>query len=303
MALIQFNDAFMKAVKAVNSISDGKTKMTEEELKKQRASMERASVLATPPVGVSVESITIDEIPAEWIKPEFAHDRKRIILYCHGGGYTCGGLGYARILGAKMALHCGLEVLTFEYRLAPENPYPAQLEDATKIWDYLMYLGYGADDIILTGDSAGGNLALELAISLRETKRMMPRALILFSPWTDLTVSSNTYELYKESDPIITREYIEAIRVAFVGEDAEYANASYSPINADFTGFPPTYIQVGEHELLQHDSTGLYQEMQKYDVNVKIDVYDGGWHVFQQMPTPLALSALRDIREYIETII
>ena len=103
-----------------------------------------------------------------WARPECGHDRHHVVLYCHGGGYTSGNLGYARVLASKLAKSTGYEVLSFEYRLAPEHPYPAALEDALAAWDYLMELGYGARDVVLAGDSAGGNLALVLTQALKE---------------------------------------------------------------------------------------------------------------------------------------
>lgn len=107
---------------------------------------------------------------------------RKIVLYCHGGGYTTGNLGYARPLAAKLAQGTGCPVLAFEYRLAPEHPYPAALKDAEKAWNYLMHQGWGAADVVLAGDSAGGNMALELVMRLRAEGRRLPGQLVLFSP-------------------------------------------------------------------------------------------------------------------------
>ncbi|MFR6661921.1 MAG: alpha/beta hydrolase [Gemmiger sp.] len=174
----------MRAIKAVHSISDH-TSTTPEDLERQRAGQELFARLVTPSIGIRNDSLTVGNIPAEWISLEHGHDRRHAVLYCHGGGYTCGQLGYARILASKLALATGFDVLSFEYRLAPEHPFPAAIEDALAVWDYLMYMGYGARDVIVAGDSAGGNLALELALKLKEQGRAQPRGLLLFSPWTD----------------------------------------------------------------------------------------------------------------------
>ena len=151
----------MRAIKAVHSATDH-TSTTPEDLERQRAAQELFAKLVTPSLGIRSVALNIHGLPAEWVSLEHGHDRRHAVLYCHGGGYTCGQLGYARILASKLALCTGYDVLSFEYRLAPDNPYPAQIEDALTAWDYLMYMGYGARDIIVAGDSAGGNLALEL---------------------------------------------------------------------------------------------------------------------------------------------
>ena len=138
----------MRAIKAVHSATDH-TSTTPEDLEHQRAAQELFARLVTPSIGIRNDALSVNNIPAEWVSLEHGHDRHHAVLYCHGGGYTCGQLGYARILASKLALCTGFDVLSFEYRLAPENPYPAAVEDALAMWDYLMYMGYGARDIVV----------------------------------------------------------------------------------------------------------------------------------------------------------
>ena len=149
MALLKLNlnDPLMIAIKAVNSI--GGKSLTEEDLKRQRSAMERAGKLAAPTSDVTVDEFKVKNIACEWVRPDFAHNPQYVILYAHGGGYTCGGLGYARILAAKLAVATGFSVVSFEYRLAPEHKYPAPLEDGMKIWNYLIDKGYGPDKVLL----------------------------------------------------------------------------------------------------------------------------------------------------------
>ena len=123
----------------MHSISDH-TSTTPEDLERQRAAEELFARLVTPGIGIRSDSLTVGSIPAEWVSLEHGHDRRHAVLYCHGGGYTCGQLGYARILASKLALATGFDVLSFEYRLAPEHPFPAAIEDAVAMWDYLMYM-------------------------------------------------------------------------------------------------------------------------------------------------------------------
>ena len=155
----------MRAIRAVHSVASAGGSTSPEDLERQRAGQELFAKLVTPAIGVTTQEVRVRHIPAEWVRLDFGHDRRHIVLYCHGGGYTCGQLGYARILASKLALATGCDVFSFEYRLAPEHPYPAAVQDAQAVWDHLMYQGFGARDVILAGDSAGGNLALELCLS------------------------------------------------------------------------------------------------------------------------------------------
>ena len=124
----------MRAIKAVHSATDH-TSTTPEDLERQRNAQELFARLVTPSLGIRNDALNIHGLPAEWVCLEHGHDRRHAVLYCHGGGYTCGQLGYARILASKLALCTGYDVLSFEYRLAPDNPYPAQIEDALTAWD------------------------------------------------------------------------------------------------------------------------------------------------------------------------
>ena len=181
-------DPLMRALKALHSAGAPET-MTEEELEHQRRSQEVLGRLTAPMAGMDYEEFSLGGMNAAWMRLKAPHGSRHAILYCHGGGYTSGNLGYARVLASKLAHVTGYDVLSFEYRLAPEHPYPAAVEDALRAWDHLMLLGYGARDIVLAGDSAGGNLALVLCHRLKAAGRRLPGALVLMSPWTDMTMS------------------------------------------------------------------------------------------------------------------
>lgn len=299
-------DPVMRAIKAVHSVAGGSASVSQEDLAKQRASQELFGMLVTPVIGVSNEKLDIDGMQAVWWRPDLRHEKRHVILYCHGGGYTAGNIGYAGILASKLSLHTGLETLAFEYRLAPEHPYPAAIEDAIKAWDFLMKQGYAARDVIVAGDSAGGNLALELCLILKKEGRMLPRALVLMSPWTDMTVTSDTYETLADVDPMITADYVKAVRGAYVGDVSDeevYKKEIYSPLFADLRGFPQTYIQVGDCEVLLDDSRKLAEKLKEADVPVKLEIYKGAWHVFQQMPMRKSIKAIMDIGSYTENVL
>lgn len=296
-------DLLMKTIKAVHSLSVNATAVTPEELSRQRTEMELFSRLITPTFTYSVKSLSVDDIPCEWIYPDFSHRKDKIILYCHGGGYTCGGLGYARILSSKLANHTGLAVLSFEYGLSPENPYPGAINEAEKVWNYLMQLGFGADDVVVAGDSAGGNLALELCIRLREQERFLPKALVLFSPWTDMRANNPSYESNKDKDPTLTREYVVSVRAAYAGEEADFEDPHLSPLTDSLEDMPPMLIQVGSREILKDDSEKLAKKLSKNGRFARLEVYSGGWHVFQQMPIPKAQTALNSVKTFLDEIL
>lgn len=303
LKLSEKNDPVMKAIKAVHSVSTAGDSVAPEDLKKQRDGQDLFSVLVTPVIEVTVDSFSLGDMVAEWVKPNFAHSHDTVILYCHGGGYTCGSINYARVLASKLALYTGYETLAFEYRLAPEHPYPAAIEDAMVAWNYLMQMGYGAKNVIVAGDSAGGNLALELCLHLKKQKRFLPKALILFSPWTDMTVTNETYKTHLEMDPMLTPEYVKAVRGAYVGQrEVDFADPDFSPLYGDLTGFPKTLIQVGTHEILLGDSVSLASRLKEQEVPVKLEICEKGWHVFQQMPLRRASRAMKAVGEFVNTL-
>ena len=271
------------------------------DLEKHRQSQDHFGVLLGSNKEVDIRELEIDGIHGEWISVNRAHMKKYIILYCHGGGYSTGSSIYARTLTTKFATSTSMDVLCFDYRLAPEHPYPAATEDAMKIWNDLMLLGYGARDIIVAGDSAGGNLALSLVLKLKQEGRLLPRGVILMSPWTDLTASGKSHVTRAEIDPVLNADYLKEMTTNYAeGEDLK--NPLISPLFGDFTGFPPTYIQVGDNEMLLNDATMLHKRMVKANVSVKMDIFKGMWHVFQMSPFKTAYEAMDKNAEFIYDI-
>ena len=175
----------VKTLKIANFMA-GKAS-TAAEIKRHRKLAEWAGRLATSKGDVQRRRLRLGKIRCEEVRPFFAHNPDYVILYCHGGGYVSGGLGYAGNLAVKLAMATGFTVYTFAYRLAPEHPYPAAEEDADVVWDYLVGNVVEADHVLLAGDSAGGNMALCLTQRLLAEEKPVPRELLLFSPWTDMT--------------------------------------------------------------------------------------------------------------------
>ena len=288
---------FMRALKAVHSAATPET-MNWDDLERQRKGQELLGRLVAPMAGMSWEPFSLDGMNAAWVRPHRGHDRRRCILYCHGGGYTSGTLGYSRILASKLAHVTGYEVLCFEYRLAPEHPYPAATQDALRAWDHLMYQGYGARDVVVADDSAGGNLALVLCHLLKQSARRLPGALILLSPWTDMTAGGKSYQERADMDPILTMNYITAVREAYA-RGADCSSPLLSPLLGDLSGFPPTLIQVGSNEILLSDSVRLRDRMIQAAVPCRLEVWSDMWHVFQMFPTKRAVEAMESIGRFL----
>lgn len=289
------NQNLMNLIKRVHSVVENA------DIEKHRQSQDYFGALLGNNKEAAIREIEIEGMYGEWVSVNRAHMKKYIILYCHGGGYSTGSSLYARTLTTKLAMSTSMDVLSFDYRLAPEHPYPAALEDAMKAWNYLMLLGYGARDVIIAGDSAGGNLALALVHQLKAEGRILPRGLVLMSPWTDLTSSGKSHETRKAVDPVLHAEYLEHMIQNYApGQDL--INPLISPLFGEFTDFPSTYIQVGDNEVLLNDSTMLHKKMVKANVPVQIDVFKGMWHVFQMSPFKTAYEAMEKNAEFIYDI-
>lgn len=294
------NQNLMQLIKRVHGLVENT------DIEKHRQSQNHIGALLGNSKEITYTEVTMDGIHGEWASVNRAHMKKYVILYCHGGGYSTGSCLYGRTLTAKLAATTSMDVLSFDYRLAPEHPYPAALADAIKVWNYLMLLGYGARDIILTGDSAGGNLALALTLKLKADGRLLPRGLVLMSPWTDLTSSGESHRTRADLDPVLDKAYIDRMIAAYMGKAdltrQVLENPYISPLFGDFAGFPPVYIQVGDNEILLSDSVELHKKLVEANVSVRLDCFDGMWHVFQMSPFKTAYEAMDKNAEFIYDI-
>lgn len=289
------NQSAMSLIRKVHGMIDNP------DIEKHRHSQDQVGALFGNAKDIQIREFQIKDREAEWVSVTRAHMKKYVILYCHGGGYSTGSRLYARTLTTKLAETTSMDVLAFDYRLAPEHPYPAACEDAMKAWDYLMLLGYGARDVIVAGDSAGGNLALSLVLKLKEEQRLLPRGLVLLSPWTDLTASGKTHTTRALVDPVLDADYLRKMMENYAA-GRELTDPLISPLFGDFEGFPPTYIQVGDNEMLLSDSTMLHKKLVAANVSAKIDVFKGMWHVFQMSPFKTAGEAMEKNAEFIYDI-
>lgn len=207
---------------------------------------------------------------------------EKVILQLHGGGYV-GTLTniYRRFAEIYATSGKGISVLSLDYRVAPDNPYPAALEDAIAGYKWLLEKGFSHDRIILAGDSAGGGLALALCMYLRDNKEDLPAGILTMSAWGDLTASGSSYTENFEIDPVFGNTMDSLIfNSAYVGgEDPK--NPYISPVFGDFTGFPPILMQVGTEEMLLSDTLEIAEKAKKQGVRITLSVYEGMFHVFQ----------------------
>ena len=243
----------------------------------QRAVLRALTSLTLPARGVHRTAGKLAGLACEWHRPQ--HDSGQVWLYLHGGGYLLGSPATHRALCGALARQCGMSICAIEYRLAPEHRYPAQLIDVLAAYQALLDKGYRPEQIILGGDSAGGHLTLTTALELRDRCQPLPRALVCFSPVTDLSFE----QLHEPAsgDPMISRAWIEQARSLTAQPGANPRAPTLSPVFADLAGLPPLLVQVGEDELLLNDGLRLAERAQAAGVAVRLERYPQCWHVFQ----------------------
>lgn len=236
--------------------------------------------------GVDVRRTEFAGMRAEWLTPPAPATRKAI-LYLHGGAYVFGNCTTHRQLVSYVARACGVRALVIEYRLAPENPFPAAIEDSLAAYRALRDDGYAPGDILVAGDSAGGGLVMALLLSLRDAGEEMPSGAVLLSPWLDLTASGESMTTRAQRDPWFKPPDMPIIASYYCAE-SDYRNPLVSPVYADVAGLPPICIQVGDDEILLSDSTRIADKIRAAGGDVTLDVWPGMFHVFQvfvhQMP-------------------
>ncbi len=203
----------------------------------------------------------------------------RALLYLHGGGYTLGSPNTHKVLTTHFAAVADCEVLAPDYRLAPEHPYPAAMEDAISAYRALLDR-FPARRIGIGGDSAGGGLALSTVLALRDAGLPAPAALLLISPWVDLTLSGASVETQAQHDPLLSRDWLTRAAEAYRGTVAPN-DTQVSPLFADLRGLPPTLIQVGSDEILLDDARRLAECAKAAGVEVTLEIEAGYWHDFQ----------------------
>jgi len=233
------------------------------------------------PPDVSVEPVDAGGVPAEWTRTPGA-DPARVILFLHGGGYVSGSIRSHRQMIAQAGREAGARTLALGYRLAPENPFPAALDDALAGYRFLLARGFRPDNIVLAGESAGGGLAIATLVSLRDSGTPLPACAWCSSPWVDLEMTGATMASKAAVDPLIQPAYLRELAALYLnGQDPRLPMAS--PLHADLRGLPPLLIQVGSAETLLDDAIRLAGAAAAADVRTTLQVWPHmihAWHLF-----------------------
>lgn len=225
---------------------------------------------------VIIKDHPFEKFPAAWVIPKDVR-RQGVILYLHGGGYACGDLEYAKGYGSTLAVRCGVRVFCPAYRLAPESPFPAALEDALESYRYLLKKGYDPKQIALCGESAGGGLIYALCLKLKEDNLPLPGGLISMSPWTDLTSSGESYETNRDVDPNMTVEHLQFYTRCYTTGPK---NPLASPIFGNLEGLPPSLIFVGGDEIMLSDAADMHKNLLEAGCKSKLVVAPERWHAY-----------------------
>jgi len=247
-------------------------------------------VKATPvPEAAKLESSTCP-VPAYWIQPEGA-DMGRVILYAHGGAYVLGSSETHLELVHRFAKATGARALSVDYRLLPENPYPACIDDMLDAYRYLLKEGFSPQRIALAGDSAGGGITLSTALRIRDEGLPTPGCLVCFSPWTDFTASGESIQTNGQFDKMVDARLLPMlVQIILNGRDP----VASSPLFADLSKLPPLFLQAGTSEVLFDDARRLAQRYEEAGSTVVFEPWEGMTHVFQAFPTfvPEAIEAI-----------
>lgn len=245
---------------------------------------------------VSFKPVCFNEFEASFAIPIENHSSDSVLLYLHGGGYVAGCLGYARGSASVLATETNRKVLAVAYRLAPEFPFPAAVEDALCAYRYLLDTGYKR--ISLAGESAGGGLVFALCLKLKELGLPQPNKVVGISPWTDLKFTGESHISNCKKDPTLS---VKALRVAAKAyADGQEDNPLVSPIYGDLCGLPPSLLFAGSRELLLDDSRLLEKRLRECGCDCELIVEEGLWHVYVLFKIPEARKALKKIAAFLE---
>ena len=277
-------------IKKVREMIAAQPPRSEMTIPERRASMDGWNEVHPVPDGVQVATARVADVPVEWITaPNASEDG--LLLYLHGGGYVVGSPASHRHFVAKLSEETELQALLVDYRLAPENPFPAAVEDAISVYAALLTHGYAPEDIVVAGDSAGGGLLLSMMLAAIDHEVPVPAAGICLSPWTDLTGEAESLTKNAAVDPTVSKESLDFFAQHYLGEE-DPAHPLASPLHGDLTGLPPLLIQVGNIEALLDDAVLLDERAKAAGVSSKLEVWDEMIHVWHRY-----FPMLREARE------
>lgn len=269
------------------------------DVEKSRKDLEGQVFLFKTPRTVEIEPVSINGISAEWLFPIGCHT-DRVLIFLHGGSFHAGSLRTHRGLAARIGINSDSSVLSLDYSLAPENPFPAAIEDVVSVYRWLLEVkGFDAKKIIISGDSAGGGLTLASLLKFQEENIVLPAAAICLSPVTDFAITGDSITTKAKEEVMLTEnEMKQSFEIYAKGQNAEHPLVS--PLYADLYGLPPLLIQTGTAGILLDDSKRFAQKAIKQGVTVDLDLWDNMFHVFQIFGNliPESKKALKKIGEF-----
>ena len=242
----------------------------------------RAVMIEAPaPAGVTCTPVEAGGVSAEWSVADGAAEDK-VILYVHGGGYVMGSAGSHRDVTGRLSKASGARVLSLNYRLAPEHPFPAPVDDAVAAYRWLLAQGISSSNVAIAGDSAGGGLAFATLLALRDAGDPVPAAGVGISPWVDMEGTGESMTTRAAVDPVVQKEGLLEMAKLYLG-DADPKNPLAAPLHANLAGLPPLLIHVGDAETLLNDATRITERARKAGVDVTLKIWDEMphvWHMF-----------------------
>ena len=271
----------------------------EPSIEEMRANLEALSLFFPLAEDITCEPVHVGEIPGEWVVAPGERDN-RVVLYLHGGGYVMGSINTHREMVSHISREAKARVLIINYRLAPEHPFPAAVEDSTAAFQWLLKEGVSPGRIVVAGDSAGGGLTVATLVALRDRGDPLPAAAVCLSPWVDMEATGQSMTTKAEEDPIVQREAIMRMGEAYLG-GADPREPLAAPLYANLTGLPPMLIQVGTSEILFDDATRLAERAKEAGVDVTLEPWEGMIHVWQLFASmvPESKKAVKGIGNFI----
>ena len=246
------------------------------------------------------EKVDVDGVPAEWVSAPDV-DASRAVLYLHGGGYAIGSINTHRRLAFDISAASGARVLLLDYRLAPEHPFPAAVDDAATAWRWLLKQGFANTKLVIAGDSACGGLTIATLVNLRDRKLGLPACAVAISPWVDLEGVGTSMTARSEQDPMVQKDGLLWMAGLYLnGKDAKTPLAA--PLHADLKGLPPILVQVGTAETLLDDATRIAERLHRAGGEVKLSVWPNMLHVFPLFAPILSegMEGCREIGQFIK---
>ena len=242
-----------------------------------RKLLEKSAIAFKPNKSIKAETFYINAIEAQWLLP-LHHHKKRVILYIHGGGYIAGSINSHKDLASRIAIASGAKVLIFNYRLAPEHPFPKGLTDVRAVYQWVTDNFQDSHTISLVADSAGAGLALALLSGLLTDGHPLPICSVLISPWIDLECKNTSHIENQEKDPMLSQSILK--KTARLYTDKDLSDPLISPVNKNFSGISPVLIQAGEYEVLVDDSKILSKKLIEAGATVQLEIWEDMFHVW-----------------------